>query len=74
MKVNFCISTEDVKVVCEREGFYFLSSEDHEQILKDTKKIYELNIKDDMREYIAGQTFNHVSKLRTEYNKKNKYE
>jgi len=72
MKVNFSISTEDVKSVCEREGFNFLSSEDHEQILKDTKKIYELNIKDDMREYIAGQTFNHVSKLRTEYNKKNK--
>ncbi len=74
MKVNFSISTEDVKSVCEREGFNFLSSEDHAQILKDTKKIYELNIKDDMREYIAGQTFNHVSKLRTEYNKKNNYE
>ena len=74
MKVNFTITTDDVKNVCDREGMKYLSQSDHEQILKDTKRIYELNIKQDICEYIYGQAFNHLNKLKAEYNKKNNYE
>ena len=37
MKVNFTITTDDVKNVCDREGMKYLGQSDHEQILKDTK-------------------------------------
>jgi len=74
MKVNFTITTDDVKNVCDREGMKYLGQSDHEQILKDTKRIYELNIKQDICEYICGQAFNHLNKLKAEYNKKNNYE
>jgi len=74
MKVNFTITTDDVKDVCDREGLKFLSDSDHQQILKDTKRIYQLDIKKDICEYIHGQAFNHLNKLKAEYNKKNNYE
>ncbi len=52
----------------------YLSQSDYEQILKDTKKFYKMNIKQDICEYIYGQAFNHLNKLKTEYNKKTNYE
>ena len=70
MKVNFSISTKDVKLVCDREGLKYLSKSDYEHILKDTKKSYELNIKKDISQYIYVQTFNYLNELKKEYNNK----
>ena len=72
MKVNFSISTKDVKLVCDREGLKYLSKSDYEHILKDTEKYYASNIKKDISQYVYAQAFNHLNELKKEYNNKKK--
>tara|TARA_R100001440_G_scaffold3729_2_gene8807 strand:- start:7491 stop:7826 length:336 start_codon:yes stop_codon:yes gene_type:complete len=72
-KVNFTITTEDVKDICNREGLKSMDQKDFETILKDVKRIYELNIKQEIGEYIYGQAFNHYNKLiKKQWQKDNK--
>jgi|TARA_R100001460_G_scaffold75836_1_gene116939 hypothetical protein len=62
IEISFTITIQDVKNICDSKGYSF-DEKDYIKILKDIKRIYELNIKQDINEYIEGQAFNHMANI-----------
>jgi len=62
IEISFTITIQDVKNICDSKGYSF-DEKDYIEILNDIKRIYELNIKQDINEYIEGQAFNHMSNI-----------
>ena len=58
IEISFTITIQDVKNICDSKGYSF-DEKDYIKILKDIKRIYELNI----NEYIEGQAFDHMANI-----------